>query len=362
MIKKVIGTVKNNFTLFCVSSISLYALFLRLVKLSRHALWGDERFQLEVMGGSFLDMLKLLPTREFCSYLSGDFYLIYPFFKLFGYNKWGLAIPHIISTVVGFYLLYQICKIYFKTIWGYLITFSVVCFNATLIWHATEIRTYAVLPTLALAVFYLAHQLVRENRGMSLARKYAIGAFFVLVIWFHLYGIFMPYLSVAFLLLTVRKEAYFKRAFVYLIKFMSVVSLVAMPLWVYSVFGPRVALGPQFNIDTYLYIPNPMRDIVGFLKGIFGNLIGYKKFYFLLAGMFFPFLIKKDSTRFYKIIFVVFMVFVPITVLFLAAVKNQYYFVQRQFIWVMPFFAFFLGWVWDSFFYFKVRKLLGKKS
>jgi len=92
------------------------------MKLAQHELWSDELHQLGMMEGSFLDLIKLLPVKEYCSYLSGDYYLIYPFFKIFSYNKWGLAIPHIIATIIGFYILYLICKKYFKSIWGYIVS------------------------------------------------------------------------------------------------------------------------------------------------------------------------------------------------------------------------------------------------
>lgn len=352
---------KKYSILWPVFFFSIYGICLRLMKLHRHTLWGDEYFQLEVMKGSFWDLLKALPKHEYCSYLSGDFYLTYPFFKLFSYNKWGLAIPHIISSIIGFYVLYLICKRYFKTVLGYLVAFSIMCFNATLIWHATEIRTYAVLPTLALSTFYLSGTLLNEYSVMSKKKKILIGAFFVFVIWFHLYGIFMPYLSMIFLLITKFKNPSFKFVLRRTLKFMGIVSAVALPFWIYCIFGPHVILGPEYNIDTFLYIPNPLHNLVGFLKGIFGNLIGNKKLYFLLIGLFYPFFISYRE-RYEQILFFFLLVFIPIAVIFLSDLIHYYYFIQRQFIWVMPYFAFFLGWTWDSLFEFIRQKILKKRS
>ena len=133
--------IKGNWRGLMVVLICVYALYLRLVHLAQHNLWEDEYWQLNSMEGSFGEFLKLLPQREFCSYLSGDYFLIYPFFKLFSYNKWGLAVPHIIATILGFILLYLICKQYYKTFLGYAIAFLIVCFNINLIMHATEIRS-----------------------------------------------------------------------------------------------------------------------------------------------------------------------------------------------------------------------------
>ncbi|MDD3296628.1 MAG: hypothetical protein PHU64_04620 [Candidatus Omnitrophica bacterium] len=197
--KKYIKSRNKYLTPIAVSCICLYALYLRFEQLRTHlTLWADEAYQVNLMHGTFIDFLKLLPQKEFCPYLSGDYYLIYPFFKIFSYNKWGLAIPHIIATILGFYILYLICKQYFKTIWGYIITFTIVCFNATLIIHATEIRVYAVLPTLALGAFYLSKKLIDQNINMSIKGKWGIGIFFVLTIWFHAYGILIVCLPMLF--------------------------------------------------------------------------------------------------------------------------------------------------------------------
>jgi len=178
--------------------ICIYAMYLRLMHLAHRTLWMDEYYQLSAMKGTFIQLLKNLPQHAFTSYLNGDYYLIYPFFKIFGFNKWGLAIPHIIATILGPIFLYFICKQFFKTFLGYLITFSIFCFNATLIWHAAEIRTYAVLPTLALMSLYFSQKVTDQNVKMSIKTKCAIGAFFVMMIWFHVYGIVMFFLTFAF--------------------------------------------------------------------------------------------------------------------------------------------------------------------
>lgn len=356
MFKQIIASLKKKAVLWFVLTISLYALYLRLLHLSHHELWVDELCQLSIMRGSFFDLLRVIPATEYCSYLSGDFYLIYPFFKIFSYNKWGLAIPHIISTILGFFFLYLISKRYLKTIWGYVITFSVVCFNATLLQHATEIRTYAILPTLALATFYFSQELFDLNFNMSFKKQLAIGSFFILVIWFHFYGIMMLFYSVAFLLLFKIREKSFKIIVKDMIKFFSVVLCIAMPLWLISVFGQHQKRSwEHLNINPFIYIPNPLTEPIGFLKGIFGNLVGYKKFYFLLIGMLFPFVFRYDG-RLKQIAFLIITVFIPIGIIYLSSLITWYYFVQRAFIWVMPFFALYLGWTWDSFILFIIQE------
>lgn len=338
--------------------ISIYGIYLRLAKLSRHTLWNDEYYQLNQMLGSFGDLLNSLRYGEYCSYLSGDLYLTYPFFKIFYYNKWGLAIPHIIATIAGFYLLYLICKRYLKTIWGFSITFMVFCFNVNLVEHATEIRTYAVLPTLALGVFYSLSLYIESDLTLERTKKIIMGGFFILVIWFHVYGILIVLSLLSFHLLAAREEKHFSSVLKKTSRFIFVVLCIAMPLWLYSVSGPH--LDPrQYNIDVFYFIPNPFKNLSGFLKGVLGNLVGFRKFYFLLIGLVFPFLFpyKERVKQVYSLIFAILM---PISLIFLFDLKNKYWFIQRQFIWVMPLFAFFLGWSWESFLMFWTQKIRPK--
>lgn len=345
---------KKNLPIFVAVFFSALGLYLRIQKLSGHSFTPDELMQLHIINNSFWGFLKSLPDYEFCSFLSGDYYLIYPFFKIFSYNKWSLAIPHIIATVLGFYLLYLICRLYFKTLWGYVITFAIACFNANLIIHATEIRTYAVLPTLALASFYFS-QLLAEQINMSIRKKLFIGGFFVLVIWFHAYGILMLFLSFAFSLFSKLYEKNFKEIFLSNLKLLVTVSFIALPLWAYSVFGPHLSYPDYTAHLMFEYIPNPINDFVGFLKGIFGNLMGYKKLYPLLMGIIFPVVLAyKDKYK--QMAFLLIMVFLPIILILLSDLRMQYWFAQRQFVWVVPFFAFYIGWVWDlSLIYFYER-------
>ncbi len=358
MLKNSIKSLCKNFTPFTVSIICLYALYLRLMFLHQHTLWVDELDQLSTMKGTFVDLIKLLPQHEFCSYLSGEHLLIYPFFKIFSYNKWGLTIPHIIATIIGFFILYFICKRYFKSAWAYFITFSIVCFNATLINHATEIRTYAVLPTLALATFYLFQRIADLNLKMNTAKKIAAIIFFILVIWFHVYGILMFVSCLLFTIFSKYQEKDFGIYFKNVAFFAAIILCLAMPLWLYSVFGPHIAY-VQFNLDPFKYIPNLFLDILGFFKGIFCNLIGYKKLYFLFLSVIVPFIFSYEDRR-KQLLYLLFIIITPIASILFFDLKNKYWFLQRQFIFVMPLFAFFLGWAWDSFFIL-VKRIVAKR-
>lgn len=346
MLKNYIQYVRERIVPVSVAVISLYALYLRIMYLKGHTLWADEYHQLYQMHGSFLDLLKSLPKYEFCTYLSGDFYLTYPFFKIFSFNKWGLAIPHIVITIVGFYFLYLLCKQYFKTLWGFVITFLIVCFNATLIQHATEIRVYAVLPTLSLMSLYFSLMVTERDGLKAIEKKVACACFFIVLIWFHVYGIGIFAVSMIFSVLSRIRDKDFVDMSKQLSKFIFVILCIAMPLWLLSVFGPHFKY-QGLELDMFQFIPSPLIDPVGFLKGVFGNLVGSKKFYPFLIGTFFP-LIFSYEKRLQQIGFFLIMILLPVTLVFLSDVRSGYWFIQRQFIWVMPLFAFFLGWTWDS--------------
>lgn len=348
MLKSIFKYARRNIISLSVVVISGYALYLRIISLYKRELWTDELSQLQALQGTFLDLIKVVPVREFCSYLSGDFYLIYPFFKIFAFNKWGLVIPHLIATVIGFYLLYLLCKRYIKSIWGYLITFAIVCFNNTLIFHATEIRPYAVLPTLALATFYLLLKIGDLNFKLDTYKRVWAVIFLVFVIWFHVYGVLMFGTSLLFVLISKFKDGNFKTILKNAVNFSALVLGITMPLWLYSVFGPH-CIAASFKQPTFGYIPNPAHNPIGFLKGVFCNLVGDKRLYILFLGFFVPFFFSyKERGKQLLLLFI--NILMPICLIFISDFVSEYSFIQRQFIWVMPLFAFFLGWSWESFF------------
>lgn len=359
MIYRCVEWIKKNKILCATALISLYAFYLRLAKLYHHDLWPDELCQISLAGTPFLTLVKTFPQKEFCAYIAcADYFLTYPFAKIFGLNKWGIAIPHIVATILGFYILYLVCKMYFKTIWGYIVTFTIVCFNATLINHATEIRVYAVLPTLALAVFYFSQVFIRQP-FMGLKKKLLLGIFFIGAIWFHPYGVVMVFTCFVYALGAKLHTPEFAAIFKKTASFLCAVFGIAMPLWLLGVFGPHTPYLTYTN--TFEYIPNPIVNIKAFLKTVILLLVGYKMLYFLLLGALIPvFIHYKD--RFKQIGFLLICVLIPIQFVLLSDLFSGYWFVQRQFIWVMPLFAFFLGWCWESLYVYTKERLTHKNA
>jgi hypothetical protein len=42
------------------------------------------------------------------------------------------------------------------------------------------------------------------------------------------------------------------------------------------------------------------------------------------------------------------MVIIPIELICMADMKQGYWFLQRQFIWIISLFSFYIGWCWDA--------------
>jgi len=344
----------SKITLLVVGIIFIYGMYLRLKGLTPNSLWNDELNQLKVMKGSFFDLLINLPKNELNSYLNLDHFLIYPFFKFFSYNKIGLAIPHIIAAIFTFYFLFLNCKRLFKTNFAYVIVFWIFSVNTTLIRHAVEIRPYAVLPGLALAVFYFT-ELLANNINMTSKKKNAIYIFLFVAICFHTYGIFIVFVCYAFSVLSRWKKDFIKMFFTRNIKRLLSMLAIALPYWFYNVLGPLHIDVSVSNYDPFVFIPSPVTNSIGFLKGVFGTLVGFRLNYLFLPILLVPFILPYKE-RFKQIIFFFVLILLSVFLVLVGDLIGGYWFMQRQFIWVMPFFALLLGWIIDSLIFFVLKK------
>lgn len=324
------------------------ALSLRFQKFAmREFPYGDEKAQIEFMTHPFFTMLhhSLSSATQF----PGDMLLVYPFYKLFGINRWALAFPHILTTVVGFCLLFRLGAQYFKTLWGYVITFLIFGLNQNLIFHAFEIRPYGTLVTLSLASFLIVKKMVQISRPPRI-QKIGISLFLFVAILYHFYGGVILFFTYLFHLLSSRENKEpLASVFIRNFKDYGWGLIASLPLWCYFIFGYDKSY--LVNYGTFSFVSG---DPLSVLKAILGNLLGFNKFYFLLAG-FFAFLIPQRE-RLKQLSFFIFLVVLPVSFVLVSCILSNYYFVQRLFVWVMPFFAFLLGWQWDSFIYWMQEK------
>ena len=329
--------------IIAVLFISAAGMFFRYTALAGRDLWVDELASISHMGVSL--QLALKSARSIFQF-AGDTLLIYPFFKIFGANKWGLSIPHIIATMLGFYLLYLLCRKYFKTTFAYVVTFLIVSFNATLIFHAFEIRPYGVLASFSIAVFIAARYIV-TRKSPSTAVKTTIGIFIFAALSFHLYCSLMVFFSYIFHLLCSRESEGIKETFIRNFKDYWPGVTAALPVWIYFASPDKsylkaVAASYSSSVFTYIHA-----DPVSMFKGVFGNLIGFKPFYLLAMAIPAALLLRNsDKTR--QIAFFLIIILAPIIVLLLTCINYRMLFIQRLFIWEVPLLAFLIGWAWDS--------------
>jgi hypothetical protein len=314
-------------------------MFLRFQKLhDREFPLGDEKPQIDALQSPFGVMIhQSLRIVQF----PGDMLLVYPFYKLFGVERWALAFPHMALTLLGFYLLYRIGQRYFRTLVGYLITFLIVDFNQNLVFHAFEIRPYGVLVTLALGAFLAARAMV-EIESPSRSERIGFSLVLFITLLFHFYGGLMLFFAYGFHLLASRRKESLGSVLARNIKDYGLGFGVAAAVWSFFVFAYDKSYLGIFG--TFNFIP---KGVLPIMKAVFGNLVGFKPFYFFLAG-FLAWVFLPRRERWAQIMFFLLLVAAPVSAVLLLCVLTNYYFVQRLFVWVMPFFALLLGWQWDS--------------
>ena len=335
--------------LFAALGFSSWGLFLRYKALAERSLWLDEKSQLSAMVGPFKPFWERLTYGERTCF-PGEYLLNYPFVRIFGANKWGIAIPHIVSTVIGFYLLYVICQRYFKTPFSTALSFAIVSLNTHLIYHAFEFRPYAVLPTLALGCFYFSEKIICRSKELSLAKKIWIGIFFTLTIMYHAYGILMVACCILYFFLCQLDQKLWRENLREHFPFAALLAVTAGPIFFWYALG-----NPQFSyqatssagMNTFDYMPNPLNGLNTFLRTVFSNLMGYKKLKFLINGILLSLLIP-HRLRYKQLGFFLVLIIFPIELMLFADLHKGYWFLQRQLTWVMPLYAILIGWCWDS--------------
>jgi hypothetical protein len=106
------------------------------------------------------------------------------------------------------------------------------------------------------------------------------------------------------------------------------------------------------GINTFDFYPNPsssLSDFSRFFRQISFNLMAHKHYgqKHLALGVWIAFLLPHRD-RLKQIGFFLLMIVLPIELILSSDLSSGYWFLDRQFVWVMSLYAFFLGWCWDS--------------
>lgn len=328
----------HTITIIVLLLITVWGMYLRYER-RKSDLWVDELYQIRSMN---ISLAATLADSRMVIDGIGDYLLIYPFYKLFGDNKWGLAVPHIIVTILGFYLFYILCSKYFRVEWTYIVTFSIFAANYTLIRHAFEIRPYTVLVTLSIATF-IVMQYIFEKESVSMFKRILIAMFIGITFLFHTFGMVILFFSYIFHLIVSRNSRSARDLFFKHLKYYGWIIVISFPIWWYTAsnYLPRLI---EVKEDTFMYSG---KGIIGVLKAIFGNLTGQKVFYLLLPGIVISFFLPHKE-RFKKVMFFFIQIIIPISLVLSASIIFKWAFIQRHFIWAIPLFIFLIGWSWEA--------------
>ena len=339
--------------------LTVWALGMRFHRLYYRDLWGDELYQIKGMSGAFKPFWTARYNFGDHTAFAGDYLLCYPFLQVFGINKWGLTVPHVLITILGFYWLYRICQRTYRSVWATAICFFLVAVNEELIFHHFEFRPYAVLPSLALGIYYFADLMARDySKTRPPVRWFAL-FLLVFTFFYHAYGALIVLSAVSYCLLRHRAGTYRAWLLSPQARWLIVAIVIGLPIWIWfaafnnfgavsqNTFKFTTVTTPQAITYPFDYIAHPLIEPVRFFKHMIGNLLGYNKVaYLFLAGFLFVFF-PSDRRR-DQMMFLMWMIIIPLMLILIIDLTTKYWFLPRQFIWVTPWFAILLAWLWDT--------------
>ena len=265
--QNILSFLKKHRHLLIVLPLCVIGLYLRYDTLAHRDLAGDELFSVTNATGPLPPFWKKLSVGTFLSF-PGHYLSLWPFGQIFGPNKWGLTIPHVLAALFGFYMLYVLCRKTFKTSFAFLITFAIVCFNNQLIYYSFELRPYGVLSTLALICFYFSEKIITAGQSLSIIKKSLIGIFFILMTIYHAYGLLIIVACLLYFILNETGSKTVGQIWSSTYRFLLPFALIALPLFLwYGTGNPHLrAYNIDKGISTFQFIPNPALNLSGFIK------------------------------------------------------------------------------------------------
>lgn len=311
---------------------------------------SDELYTISGFQHSFAHYLfHYLPKGEF--HYPVDFLLMYPIGHWITTNRFVLMIPHMIAMFVFYFFFIKInwqkvLDLSFKfpdPKWINVIAAAMIAYNETQILHALILRPYAVLSLLtllALTLAYYSFHAIQFKAKLS----WAIFAFII----FHNYCLLMLLLGIFYISVTMLRKIKMKEVIRFLVshvhsfQIIGFGMLLALPVLIY--FHQAPALQPEYlansQIDTHQYIKPGLK---GFIQ-VVAIYYGFKPMRILLLclglmGTLFLIIQKKWKPIFFLFVWVI----LPTFMIYVADVRMKYWFIQRQFLWAMPFHAVYIA-------------------
>jgi hypothetical protein len=319
-----------------MSTLAICAIYLRIDRLINREMTGDEREQLNSLA---LSTRKLL--FKYCAGMAGghpgDYLLTKPFASL-PFSLWRLSFPHICMLGLALYFLYRICNNEFRTWLGPLAVFTLFTFNRNLIFHALELRPYASLPTLALALYWFSKKAVQNNQW-TMGQQIGWGTLWALAIVFHSYGLMMSALILGYHLLFSRRDQTLGGTIRSLFFPTVLATLLVAPIWIYYA-GPSVQIYHKY--DTFELSHSGFRAVFSCIFGNLGDInlrwAWMAQLLIVAAGALVP-----DKQRAARVGFLILCVILPIALILFIDYRQHYWFLPRQFVWVMPLWGILVG-------------------
>lgn len=239
---------------------------------------------------------------------------------------WKLAVPKIALWLLGTTIFF-ILSLEFG--FSGLLAFAIWNFNYQLVYHAFEMRPYSVLPVLAVLNYYMCNR----RSGIVGDVVHVFLVFFTCI--YHAYGPMIAFLPL-FLNDITRNRVFW------------LACLAGIGLWIFYAVYSNFGFSPnavQSQVDPFQYMPkqfffeNLLRQLTG------GSLIFYATIPLLAWKLF-----HMNTEDWWLLgLFVI----LPIALICLVDIKTHYWIHPRQYIWVIPFFALFLGRIWNEWCYVK---------
>lgn len=343
--------------LVALAAIFLLFCYLRFNHRWTHELWADEVMTVRGLKTEFIPWLQRgLPESDF--HFAGSYLLLYPIGHWVSSDKFIVAIPYILLTGLFYYLFARVnwarlvrleeSSYILNPRWINVIACMLVTVNNTLIIYAFEMRPYSVLSLLMLLALLLGDRVSDLER---FSFKYAIFGF--VLILFHNFGLLMLVVGLGYSIVfrfcedrEVVKDRWWNQIIRFRPAFLTALTsfIFTLPMfWMYTQ-RPVLNLFHGTGFQVHQFIHPGMKGVLQVLGIYYGFQSGYKWIRLVIVVLvMFGLLLCIFRKRWMVLLFPIWFVVGPTFIIYLFDNAVKFLFIQRQFLWVIPFHAVFVG-------------------